>query len=171
MKNKTKKLSELQVTFNFVVEKYIQKFEKKHGYQFSDWVSDDIGGIACFIEQYYFNFDDIRYDIDNNVKKGLIFQWQDEGVENGGKDDINFRSYTLGLRYKDLEKLNKISVLKSKKTLKLVVKSEDGLDVQNIVESKYPNCKILSKSKIRTSTSKWDFNYYQDFKIKIKENV
>jgi len=171
MKNKTKKLSELQVTFNFVVEKYIQKFEKKHGYEFSYWVSDQVGEMACFIEQYYFNFDDIRHDIDNNVKKGLIFQWQDEGVENGGKDNINFKSYVLGLRYKDLEKLNNISIIKSKKTLKLVVKSEDGLDVQDIVESKYPNCKILYKGETRTSSSKLDWNYYQDFKIRIKENV
>ena len=31
-------------------------FEEKHGYEFSYWVGDEPGGIACFIDQYFFNF-------------------------------------------------------------------------------------------------------------------
>ncbi len=167
MKNKTKLLTGLEIEFNVVVEKYINKFVKKHGYEFSNWVSDEIGSIACFIDQYFFNFDDIRYDIDNNIKKELIFRWQDDGVEDGGKNNINFKSYIKGLRYEDLKKLNNITVLKTKKVLKLIVKSNSGLDMSNLVESKYPYAKIISKGVICSNLIINENGYHQKFKIKM----
>lgn len=98
-------MKKLQKEYQDVVNQYLKKFIKKHKYEFSYWVSADIGGIACFIDQYYFDFDDIRFDIDNNVEKDLIFKWQDDGIENDNKDVLNFKSYSLGLRYKHLGKL------------------------------------------------------------------
>ncbi len=174
MKKTTKKLTEFQKEYNNIVNKYLLRFVKKHGYEFSDWISD-VGEIACFIEQYFLNFDDIRYDIDNNIKKGLIFQWQDDGIEHamkhnyGYKDNINFKSYISGLRYEDLEKLNNITVLKSKTTLELVVKSNSGLDMTNLVERKYPYCKIISKVNVVDIGLTGEQEYSQNFKIKIKE--
>jgi hypothetical protein len=174
MKKKPKKLSELQVTFNFVAEKYIQKFEKKHGYEFSSWVSDEVGGIACFIEQYFFSFDDIRYDIDNNVKKGLIFQWQDDGVENGAKDNINFRSYVMGARF-PLVKDKDLIVLKKNSYMKIICFNENGDDMTKKVKDKFFDCKIEKKGDVfpnsLTELKESNNNYYQYFKIKIKENV
>ncbi len=169
MKNKTKLLTGLEIEFNIVVEKYINKFVKKHGYEFSNWVSDEVGSIACFIDQYFFNFNDIRYDIDNNIKKVLIFRWQDDGVEDGGKNNINFKSYIKGLRYEDLKKLNNITVLKTKKVFKLIVKSDSGLDMSNLVEGKYPYAKILAKGNVNNNDLLGENGYNQKFKISIKE--
>lgn len=69
----------------------IIKFEKKHGYEFSGWVADEIGGIAEFINQYYFSMNEIVYDLQHKVKKGLIFEWQDKVVNEEVK--MNFKNY------------------------------------------------------------------------------
>jgi hypothetical protein len=179
MKKQVKKLSELQVTFNFVVEKYITKFVKKHGYEFSNWVSDEIGGIAVFVEQYFFDFNDIRMDIDNNVKKDLIFKWQDDGVEYALKNpneettNINFKSYISGLRYSDLKRKDLI-VLKNKSKLKIIAFSKNEFDMCAKVMDKFPNCEIIKKGdpmkNSLTEIANSDKNYYQYFKIETKEN-
>ena len=179
MKKQVKKLSELQVTFNFVVEKYIAKFEKKHGYEFSNWVSNEIGGIAVFIEQYFFNFDDIRMDIDNNVKKDLIFTWQEDGVEyamnnsNEETTNINFKSYISGLRYSDLKSKDLI-VLKNKSKLKLITFSDNEFDMHSKVMQKFPHCEIIKEGELMKNSlieiANSNKNYYQYFKIKNKEN-
>jgi hypothetical protein len=75
---------------------YVALFEKKHGYQFTGWVADHVGGIAEFIEQYFFSMGDITYDIDNKLKKNVIFKWQDYAVEKGmdNKPYVNLQNYS-----------------------------------------------------------------------------
>lgn len=174
MKNKTKKVSELEKRFIKIADEYINKFEKKHGYEFSSWISDEAGGIACFIEQYFFGFDDIRHDIDNNVKKGLIFKWQDDGIENGAKDNINFKSYVMGARFPMLKDKDLI-VLKKNSYLKIICFNGNGKDMSKKVKDKFPDCKIEKKGDVfpnsLTEVEDSNKNYYQYFKIKIKENV
>jgi len=80
-KEKEKKKTALQINLENAINDYIRVFVKKHGYEFSYWVSGEVGGIACFIDQYYFNFDDIRNDIDKKVKRELIFKKQDKEVD------------------------------------------------------------------------------------------
>ena len=98
--------------YEIAVNAYIEKFVKKHGYEFTYWVSDEVGETACFIEQYYFNFTDIKYDIDNKVEKGLIFSHQDDSVNHhftvNQEETINFKSYAKGWRYEHLKTINKI---------------------------------------------------------------
>ena len=62
-----------------IVDKYLFAFIRKQNIKFDGWVGNDIGGVAQFIEQYYFDFDDIRMDIDNN----------DEGII------VNYKSYLM----------------------------------------------------------------------------
>lgn len=178
MKKKVNKLSKFELEYNEIVFKYLKKFEKKHGYEFSNWVSNEIGGIAVFIEQYFFNFDDIRTDIDNNVKKGLIFTWQEDGVEyalnnpNEETTNINFKSYISGLRYSDLKRKDLI-VLKKKSKLKLITFSNNEFDMYAKVIEKFPNCKITKKGESMknslTEMTNSNKDYYQYFKIEIKE--
>jgi len=96
----------LKQRYESVATAYLNKFIKKQDIDFDGWVGDDIGGIASFCCQYFFNLDDIRYDIDNNCKKGLILRWQEDGVEHhmkGNFDTINYHSYFKGLRYENLK--------------------------------------------------------------------
>lgn len=78
--NKTQRL-QLKEDFEFACEEYLREFIQKQKYEFSFWVCDEIGTIACFIEQYFFSMNEIKFDIDHNAPKGLIFEWQDACLE------------------------------------------------------------------------------------------
>ena len=86
--------------YELICNELVKKFAKKHGYEFSYWIGKEIGGIACFIEEYFFNMNDIYYDMKTNQPIGLIFEWQDYMVENQVEEcRINFESYSKWARY------------------------------------------------------------------------
>ena len=78
-------MTKLQKDFETVANEYIRAFVKKHGYEFTGWVADDVGGIAEFINQYFFSLSAIINDINNKSKKNLIFAQQDADVEEACK--------------------------------------------------------------------------------------
>jgi hypothetical protein len=80
------------------VSDIVKVFEKKHGCRLQGWVADDVTGIADFHDIMFFNLSDICHDIFTDQPKGLIIQWNEECVENYPQD-INFRSYCMGLRF------------------------------------------------------------------------
>ena len=94
--------SKLKKKYESVCNEYIKKFSKKQGIEFDYWIGDEIGGIASFISQYFFNFHDIVWDINSEQPADLILKWQDECVENA-KTSLNYFSYSKGLRFTDLE--------------------------------------------------------------------
>lgn len=85
---------------------YIDAFCKKQNLEFDGWVGDEIGQVAGFSSQYYFNLSDIIYDIDTEQLKGNILSWQDESINFNSQLSkpkiINYKSYCIGLRYEDL---------------------------------------------------------------------
>lgn len=103
---KTKGLKELNLQYQFVCNEWVNKFCKKQDIEFDGWVGDEIGGIASFVCQYFFNLSDLILDLNTKQPKGLILEWQSEGVDfNMGKEQpqyINYKSYTMGLRYEQL---------------------------------------------------------------------
>ncbi len=57
---------------------------------------------------YFINFSDVKYCIDNNVSSELFFNWYNDNLENALKKEstqtyINLPSYIMGLRHKDLK--------------------------------------------------------------------
>lgn len=94
--------SKLQQRYEAVVAEYVKRFAKKQGLEFSYWVAEEVGEIACFISEYFFHFNDIVRDIDTNQPEGQILQWHNEGIEHQEKT-INYRSYLMGLRFGDVE--------------------------------------------------------------------
>ena len=81
-----------------IVEQYLMAFVEKQELDIENcyWVADRVGEILSINEQYYFNFDDIRFDVDNNVKEGLIFKWQDKSIDNYFKKrkyKVNYKNY------------------------------------------------------------------------------
>lgn len=98
-------LTELKHKYEEVCNEYVKKFQDKQDLEFSFWVGNEVGGIACFIDQYFFSLSDIALDLHTKQPKGLILQWEDDGLDifkNPSEQRINYHSYTLGLRYENL---------------------------------------------------------------------
>jgi hypothetical protein len=90
----------LSKRYDKLVIDYIAAFEKKHEVKFTDSVGTSI---FSFNEHYFLTFDDIRYDVNQNCPKGLIFQWQDDCEKHIKEPQISFISYALGIRYEDIQ--------------------------------------------------------------------
>ena len=107
--SKTVKLQELKKQYEFACNEYVKKFCNKQQIDFDGWISDEVGGVALFSCQYSFNFSDILLDINTKQPKGLILDWQTDGVEfnmsNKFDEYINYKSYSMGLRYEQLKNL------------------------------------------------------------------
>ena len=84
---------------------YIKAFEKKHGREVDHVVVDDLMGTISFGDVYYFHISDIVYDIDNRLKKRLIFHWMDYILDHEERGHIiNLRSYAKGARYDSINR-------------------------------------------------------------------
>lgn len=89
-----------------ILKEYIRLFEEKHEVFFDYAIRDDLMGVLCFGE-YLFAVGDVIYDIDNDLSKNLIFQWQDDSfdsLKNPQHAKMNFQSYARGLRFEHLNK-------------------------------------------------------------------
>jgi hypothetical protein len=104
------KTKELKEKYEFICNEFVAKFEKKQQIDFEGWVDYEIGGIASFSFQYYFNLSDIIFDLKTNQPKGCIKNWSNEetdfNVFNKNPQHINYKSYTMGLRHENLIKKN-----------------------------------------------------------------
>ena len=88
----------LKTKYEKIVEQYLLAFVKKQDLDIEDcyWIGDKVGEILSVNEQYYFSFDDIRFDVDNDVKEGLILKWQNESLDNYFKKrkyKVNYENY------------------------------------------------------------------------------
>ena len=110
-------MTKLKETYELCCNEYAARFAKKQEIEFDGWIGDEIGGIASFIQQYFFSISDIVFDINNKCKKGLILEWQDMIVSEPEKE-INYFSYSKGLRIED-NKIEEHKAIELKKLKKL----------------------------------------------------
>lgn len=61
-----------------VCNAYAKAFAKKHDYQFDSWV--EVGTVACFGD-YFIDFKDIKFDIDNDIPKEKFLEYYDASLE------------------------------------------------------------------------------------------
>ncbi len=96
-------MKDLKQQFENIVDQYITIFCQKQEIDKKDlyWIGGEIGDVVE-ISDCYFNFSDIKKDIDTNQPKGLIFDWHNENDYINDKI-INYQSYIKGLRVKDLK--------------------------------------------------------------------
>jgi hypothetical protein len=92
-------VEKLKKKYEEICLSYIEKFCNKHEMEFYGWVGDTVGSIA-FCNNFFFNFQDILWDINSFQKKGMIVDWYFCEMTEG----INYYSYTKGLRISDLKK-------------------------------------------------------------------
>lgn len=84
----------LQYDFENAVNAYIEAFCKKQDLTFDFWIADRIGEMAAFTPFWFFTFDDIRRDIDQEIEAGVIKEWHESTMNK----DINYISYLMGAR-------------------------------------------------------------------------
>ena len=83
----------LKIKYEKIVGQYLIAFVEKQELDIENccWIADRVGELLSVNEQYYFHFNDIRFDIDNNIKPGIILEWQNESIDNNFK--INYENY------------------------------------------------------------------------------
>ena len=95
-----------------VVNDYMEAWCDKHDYQYEEdmWVGDDYGGI-CAVGDLFVSFDDVRYDVDNDLPEEIFEDWywySLEIEELGCEKNVNLRSYAMGCRPYTEEQLENI---------------------------------------------------------------
>lgn len=88
----------LKKYYEGMCEDYVKVFAEKHEMEFEGWVGDAVGGVATFGD-WFFNLDDIRYDVDNDVPNDEIIKWIDytsRCYALGCPKTINFPSWIKG---------------------------------------------------------------------------
>jgi hypothetical protein len=95
------KIKKLKLTYEKSCNNYVDIFCKKQDMNFEGWIGSTVGGIAV-CNDFYFNFEDIVYDVNNHVDIGNIIEWYYDNLQSHGKF-INYYSYNMGLRIKDLK--------------------------------------------------------------------
>lgn len=95
-----------------VVNDYMEAWCDKHEYQYEDdmWVGNDYGGI-CAVGDLFVSFDDVRYDVDNDLPEEIFEDWywySLEIEELGCENNVNLRSYAMGCRPYTEEQLESI---------------------------------------------------------------
>lgn len=72
----------LKEAFNSVVDNYAESFCKKHDLDFEDgyWIGNEFGGVYS-VADYFFNFKDIKLDIDERIEGDQIFEWYDYSLK------------------------------------------------------------------------------------------
>lgn len=92
----------LKKRFETICNTYVALFCKKHDFEFERWVADDVGGTAeC--GDYYISFDEIRYDIDNDIPVSIYMKYYDYclavySVLPNIRHAVNYPSYCKGAR-------------------------------------------------------------------------
>ena len=94
-----KKIDKLKKDYEKACKEYIKLFCEKQDLGFDGFVNDEIGGIAL-CSDFFFNFQDIVWDVNAKIPKGVIIDWYDAQLENPEKA-INYYSYTKGLRHEE----------------------------------------------------------------------
>ena len=125
---------ELKRQFKEIAEAYLKAFCEKHCYEYEEnaWIGGRVGEVAVLGNDFY-DLNDIRYDIDNNIPAGEIEKWTDYILRLEELDcpkKINFQSWCKGapLPYSE-DMLNDIEdarrrVEEAKKELERLLKDE-----------------------------------------------
>lgn len=86
-------MKNIKQQYEKVCKEYVEEFCKKQDLEFDYFVCDLVGDVSSYSSTYFFNFQDIVWDINSNQKKGRIIDWYWESLENT-ENAINYYSWT-----------------------------------------------------------------------------
>jgi len=76
----TKRIERLKQDLEDAISVYVAIFCKKHDLSFEGWAGDKSGEIGQFGD-YYFDFSQIRYDLETDQPKDNLIKWYDYSLE------------------------------------------------------------------------------------------
>ena len=95
-------MKKLKNDFEAAVHAYCEEFAKKHELYYDPdfWVGGRIGEVICFGD-FYVQFSDIRYDLDNNIQKDKYWIWEDLALEAGLADEhiVTYDNWLRGAKF------------------------------------------------------------------------
>lgn len=98
---KNSKLEKLNNRYEKISNKFVQLFCNKQKLDFDGWIGNEVGGIAGFVSQYFFDLSDIRLDLTTDQPVGQILDWQNENVNIiNPSQRIDYKSYISKLKNK-----------------------------------------------------------------------
>jgi len=83
----------IQSIYADCIRLYTSFFANKQELDFQGWVGDDRGGVALFSDNYFINFSDIVYDVENGIEKNIILDWYEMSKESDNRVHVNFPNY------------------------------------------------------------------------------
>ena len=130
-------MKKLKENFIDIVNDYMNAWCEKHGYDYEEdmWVGNDYGGV-CAVGDLFVSFDDVRYDIDNDLPEKTFEDWYWYSLdiaELGCERIVNLKSYSMGCRPYTDEQLDNIreakkNVEESKRILEYLIKNSKPND-------------------------------------------
>lgn len=75
-----------------IINSYCNKFAKKYEIDFDGWVGNRVGEIAYFAD-YFFDFLEIKFCIDNNISFDYLNDWYYYVIEFYPKANCNLENY------------------------------------------------------------------------------
>lgn len=91
-------IENLKAGLKAAIDAYLIEFEKKYDGEFEKEADINLLEPRWFGD-YVFSIDEIILDIENPEQSGEIFKWWGACVDNES-DEINFRSWLMGARFK-----------------------------------------------------------------------
>ena len=95
MKKQSSQEREAVELYEYATRNLIKEFCRKQDLQFEFDNYDIVKGVVC-LSDYFFNIEDIYFDMKHNLPKDKILQWYDYRLMHD--TNINYRSYCMGLR-------------------------------------------------------------------------
>ena len=107
---------QIRKDYEAVCGRYVEEFCRKHDFvdYESYWVGGQVGTVLV-LNDYFIDFNDLRYDIDEQIPTFKYWDWYDASLKRAelGLNDLNYKSYCEGAPWKWSNKeVNKILELR-----------------------------------------------------------
>ena len=112
---------ELRLAYEVACTNYLAAFMEMYDLSCEPhpWVADEVGTVAD-VGDYYFDFQDIKRCVDEDVHFDTLMEWYDYNVETGmlGLGEINLKSWLMGAPRIPQDRIEEISIEEIKQARK-----------------------------------------------------
>lgn len=103
---------EYEIAANKYIDALLSMYEMDSFYGY--WIADVVGGVYVYGDTYFFNFDDVRYLVDNEIPLDVFEEWSDYCIEafELGISQPNLQAWVKGCPRATKEEIERIRSIK-----------------------------------------------------------